>query len=85
MKRWTGWQRMSALEEYEETRKRMNRMMLRRAYLAQRGAPQAWLDDYDEQLAYDANKCKRLEPEIQDAFDAERRKAYEEADYYGCA
>lgn len=76
-----GWRDMSPQERYEEADNRMRHLTDRRAQLRRRHAPQDWIAHYDEELARAIRDRRYAQQEAMDAADAERRQAYEAADY----
>lgn len=75
-----GWTNMDAQDRFDEADKRMRRLIDRKVYLQGRKAPEDWLDQYDEMLAYAVNERRYFESEANDMADAERRREYEKRD-----
>lgn len=74
---------MDAQDRFDEADKRMRRLTDRRAYLAQRNAPQDWIAHYDEALAHAIRERRHYEDEANDMADEARRREYERLDVFG--
>ena len=68
---------MDAQDRFDEADNRMRRLIDRKVYLQGRKAPEDWLSQYDEMLAYAVNERRYFESEANDMADAARRREYE--------